>query len=207
MTPPVPARRTPRWLVPAALALLVGALHLFDNALWRLVRFSDRAALEQRDWYQFFRAVGYWPLWIALGLAVFFSRRDRARPGLLLMIAPGLAGLAAELLKLVFARQRPGTTGEHVWRGWLAGFSDGSNLGLPSSHAAVAFGGAFAAAILWPRAGGVALAAATLCGLSRMMSGAHFASDVAAAALVGYLGAHAARLLLAPRAAEVHACA
>ena len=50
----------------------------------------------------------------------------------------------------------------------------------------MAFGAAFMVWFLWPAAGLVALLGAGLCGLTRLMAGGHFLSDVLGAALVGY---------------------
>lgn len=57
---------------------------------------------------------------------------------------------------------------------------------MPSSHAAVAFGGAWAVALLWPRLKGLALFLACGCGVTRMLTGDHFLSDVVAAGLLGW---------------------
>jgi membrane-associated phospholipid phosphatase len=73
-----------------------------------------------------------------------------------------------------------------VYRGLLERFRDTSGLGLPSSHAAVAFAAGFMVWFVYPRAGPVALAVAAGCGLTRMLAGAHFGTDVFVAGVVGY---------------------
>ncbi len=155
---------------------------------------TARKKVETRDWYQFLRAVGYWPTWIALWLAITLAATprmwfDRAR--LPILLAPGLAGLVAELLKLIVARQRPIHNGvgdaEYVYRGLFSGFVDGKNLGLPSSHAAVAAAGAFALIAWRPRLWPVALLLMLGCMATRMLSGAHFLSDVALAGVVAWV--------------------
>lgn len=60
-------------------------------------------------------------------------------------------------------------------------------MGLPSSHVAVAFGGAFALTHLWPRAGWVMVPLAVGCALTRVLVGQHFLSDIAGGAIVGAL--------------------
>lgn len=186
-------RRRLAWAAAVVVPLVV--LHLLDRELWRALRVEDKPRLERQDWYRLLRIAGYVPTWIVLGLGVWLATRRSARDpgqaaaGVLLPIAAGLAGLAAELLKLVLARERPGETGEHIYRGLFAGLADGSNLGLPSSHAAVAFGAAFLVCRAWPAACGPALLLASGCGLSRVLVGAHFVTDTALAAVVGYAAA------------------
>lgn len=165
---------------------LVATVSLIDTRMYRVFRMDD--AVFERGWYQALRSVGYLPTWIVVAIvaAVLLRVRDRAERVALLVLAPAAAGALAEVLKLVLGRERPTETGAHVWRGLFSGFDDGSNLGLPSSHAAVAFGGAWAVALLWPRLKGLAVALACGCGLTRMLTGDHFLSDVVAAGLLGY---------------------
>lgn len=182
-----------RWVVPLAVvaAGLVLAL-LLDRPAFHALRVEDRARLEGRDWYQMLRAAGYLPTWVLIGVAMLFYDTGRPelaawRRGTFVAGAAVLSGGAAELLKMLIGRERPTHhDGLYVFRPFLGGFADGSNLGLPSSHAAVAFGGAFALAMLMPRVGPVVLLAAAGCGLTRLMSGAHFLSDVYAGGVVAY---------------------
>ena len=90
-------------------------------------------------------------------------------------------------IKRLIGRERPGLTVHlYSFKSLLGGFVDDSNLGLPSSHAAVAFGGAFVLMYLFPRIWPIALAGAIGCGLTRLLAGAHFLTDVYAAAGLGY---------------------
>jgi undecaprenyl-diphosphatase len=107
----------------------------------------------------------------------------------MLVLSPAMAGAGAELLKLVIGRERPTESGAHVWRGLFSGFDNGTGLGLPSSHAAVAFGGAFAGALLVPRLRCLLVTLACGCGATRMLTGDHFLSDVVGGALLGYASA------------------
>jgi membrane-associated phospholipid phosphatase len=165
---------------------LVAAVSLIDTRMYHVFRTDD--GVVERGWYQALRSVGYLPTWIVLAVAagLLMSRRGRAERLAALVLPAALAGAVAEILKLIIGRERPTESGAHVWRGLFSGFDDGSGLGLPSSHAAVAFGGAFALAMLWPRLRVLALAIACGCGLTRMLTGDHFLSDVVGAGLVGY---------------------
>lgn len=188
-------RRTRRlaWALAACVLLLL--VSLLDR--WAAHFFlSGDAKLKARDWYQMFRQTGFWPTWILLGTAVAIGLRTRSRhpsapthgpgAGILLIASSGLSGLAAELLKLIVGRMRPGPYGIYQFKPFLHGFIDGSNLGMASSHTAVAFGGAFMVLRLFPAAAPVALFAAAGCALTRLLSGAHFLSDVTVGVMLAY---------------------
>lgn len=179
------------WLAAAALACLL------DRWVWSWITMAD--GVEKRDWWQFLRAQGYLGTWLALGLAVDLVNRARPAddrrpgwPGLAALLSAASAGALAEILKLILARDRPGLSGEHVWHGLFSGFGSrppGPGLGLPSSHAAVAFGGAFLLARAYPPVRFLVVALACGCGLSRMLAGAHFLSDTVLAAALGAMTA------------------
>lgn len=226
MSTPADQPARPRlWPLLTWVAVTAGfvVVSLLDRAIYFGLRWQASPGvkpLEVRDWYQFLRQAGYLPTWIVIGVAIvlFDARRAgrvgpsvgpaaslwaRARRGAALMLGAALSGAAAEILKLLIGRERPegpgGVFQGYVFRPLLDGFRDGSNLGLPSSHAAVAFGGAFVLMRLFPGVWPAALAAALGCGVSRLLAGAHFASDVYAAALVAYAcSAGVCRLLLRP---------
>jgi membrane-associated phospholipid phosphatase len=185
-----------RAFVIGAVALGFVAVTLLDPALQRLLVVEDRTRLESREWYQMLRQVGYVPTYIAGALAMTLvalrraGRRlptlDDARPGILLMLSVLLSGGAGEALKLIIGRSRPLGGTEYDFRPFLSDFFDGTNLGMPASHAVIAFAGAFALARLYPGCGPVVIALAAGCGLSRVLPGAHFASDVYGAGVVAY---------------------
>lgn len=172
--------------------------------------------LQGKDWYQLLRLAGYLPTWIVaasvLAMAgwaagrrgeVGAGARGAAR-GVLLVLGTGCSGLAAEVLRVLFRRERPGASGLYVWD-WPWGPKPPSGWGLPSSHAAVAFGAAFVLARTAPGSGIVLFPLAAGCGLSRMLAGAHFLSDVYLGAVVSYavcralLGTPGARAALGAR--------
>ncbi len=122
-----------------------------------------------------------------------------------------LGGVVAEGLKIVLRRGRPDAHPEHLhvfwpWSGqgwsperwgWSAeqpppypwdyfpSLFSASDFGLPSSHTATAFGGLVALAWLYPRAGVLFIALGMGCGLTRMLSRAHYLSDTLAGAATG----------------------
>ena len=146
-----------------------------------------------------FGRIYLWPL-----LAMFFIFRhwggtDGAkvgqglRRGVFVFLVPALAGLAAELLKLITRRERPEMAdGMYAFLPWPKGsmlspaFWNPEHLGLASSHAAVAFGGALAAGLLLPRWRVPLFVMAILCTVSRVAVGAHFLSDAMAGVAIGF---------------------
>jgi undecaprenyl-diphosphatase len=163
--------------------------------------------IYERPWGRMLRDAGYLPLWGLVGIALVLhdwvprARRTLGRAswrGLLLFGSAALGGAVAEILKLALRRERPGLTdGAHVFRPWSDQPLATAQLGLPSSEAAVAFAAAAVLARLFPEAGVLWYGLAVGCALTRVVSGAHFMSDVTLAALVGYVVA----LALWPRRA------
>lgn len=203
-TPPKIGRRF--WLVALSLALLVAASNVFDE---RTYHATYTPSAEIHDWYQALRAAGYMPVWLIIGLCflghdLWKLPRSRAsigwwRRGVALVSAPLAAGGIAELLKLAIGRERPAplVEGVRVYQGYVfkpwdpanglwGGFGDGSNLGLPSSHAAVAIAGAFALGRVAPGSLWPAMVFGVGCCITRLLNGAHFLSDVMMGAAVGY---------------------
>jgi membrane-associated phospholipid phosphatase len=182
------------WIALAITLAAALAAALVDRWLFQHVRMSG---VHDEDWGRLLRVMGFIGTWFALALAVGLHdagvhpplARPRRRAWLLLL-SPGLAGLAAEVLKILIRRERPGIhDGAYGFRPWSERTWSGAGLSLPSSHAAVAFGGAAMVAILFPRARWVGYALAAGCGLTRMLAGAHFLSDVVLAAGIGWLAA------------------
>lgn len=169
--------------------LAVVIAHLLDPLAFRYLRVED---IYGRDWGRMLRVLGFLPLWLLAGTALILEDRDTGRRllrgrGALLVAGATLGGAAAELLKLVFRRLRPGELGEYVFRPFTERPFSTAGLGLPSSHALVAFGAAAVLSRLFPRAWWLWWGLAWGCGLSRVAAGAHFLSDVVVAAVVGWL--------------------
>jgi membrane-associated phospholipid phosphatase len=176
----------------SAIALLVAFLILLflDSTIYHRTATTGAEAigrLESHDWYRALRIAGTLWLWVPLCVAWMLAAPARAVSGARTLASAALAGVCAEILQVVTGRLRPNQTdGAHAFKGLVERFQNPDNLAFPSSHTAVAFGAAFAVYFLFPRAGLVALLIALGCGYTRLAAGAHFASDVFGAAVVGY---------------------
>jgi membrane-associated phospholipid phosphatase len=115
------------------------------------------------------------------------ARAAIADAALLTMLGSALAGGLAEILKLIFRRGRPDAGEPYVFFDFASHGFDTSDYGLPSSHAAVAFGAAFAIALRWRATLLLTLPLALGCGWTRLLAGQHFISDIALAACVGFV--------------------
>jgi membrane-associated phospholipid phosphatase len=176
------------------LALLAAAAATIATLLldpWAY-RHAVMPSVYDHDWGRLLRVYGSLVLWAPLALAVWLEARARTpdlarRAGLLLLGGPLTAGAAAEVIKLVVRRERPGPhDGGYVFRAFGDRPFYTGDIGFPSSHAMVAFAGAAVLARLFPRTAPVAYLLAVGCGLTRILAHAHFASDVVAGAIGGW---------------------
>lgn len=173
----------------AAIALV--AAHALDPVAWQYARLPK---VNDTDWGRMLRTLGYLPMWIVLAAAMRLQtaegrvRRFRTH---LLIWAPLAGGLTAELLKLLIRRLRPDPEAfGYAFRAFADGPLSNRGMGMPSSHVLVAFAGAAALGILFPRLRLLALGLAAGCALTRILALGHFLSDTVAAACLGWLVAH-----------------
>lgn len=172
----------PPWLL-LALVAAVAAAFLLEPLVWPLL---PQQSSGGRDWHRLLRVCGWLPTWCAVGIG--FALHDgRWRRALLLVGPAAAAGASAELLKLLVRRSRPDAAGSVVFRAFGDRPWDTSDLGMPSSHVAVAFGAAFALARLHPRTLPLGLLLAVGCALTRVLDRAHLLSDCAVAALLAWV--------------------
>lgn len=187
---PAPARQA--WQALAITLAATAVAMLVDRTVFE---FINAPAVYDKDLGKLLRIVGFAGTWLALALAVGFqhagdsaARATARRRGWLLFWSPMLAGALAELLKIAIRRERPALNdGAYGFRDWSERTFSGAGLAFPSSHAAVAFGGAFMLARLFPRARWVGYVLAAGCGITRVLARAHFVSDVVFAAGLGWL--------------------
>lgn len=175
-----------------AAALLVAA-HLLDPWAGQALRLPSA---NDRDWGRLLRILGFAPTWLAIAGLFWLQSRDQtesperaadlAGTGRGILIAVAAGGILAEVAKLLIRRERPAAEFlGYQFRSFADAPFDGKSLGLPSSHAAVAFAGATVLARRYPRTTPLLLALAAGCGLTRVFAHAHYLSDVVAGALGG----------------------
>lgn len=180
------------WMALAVTVAATAVAMLVDRTVFE---FFNAPKVYDKDLGRLLRVMGFAGTWVALALAVGFTsdgseqaRRVARRRGWLVFWSPVLAGALAEVLKIAVRRERPGLNdGAYGFRPWDERTWSGSGLAFPSSHAAVAFGGAFMLARLFPRAKWVGILLAVGCGITRVVARAHFVSDVVFAAGLGWL--------------------
>ena len=172
---------------------VIARLRRLDRSLMRRSRALHAPALD-RALVSLTRAANYWRLWLAIAtlLALFGGRRGR-RAAAHGMSAVVIAGVTANgPAKLLARRRRPHAPS------LPALIRVPRSTSFPSGHSAAAF--AFAAGVcaelplLTPVLGPLALAV----GYSRIHTGVHYPSDVAAGAAIGVASAALAGRLLPP---------
>jgi undecaprenyl-diphosphatase len=114
-----------------------------------------------------------------------------------LFAAVAAAGIAADILKVVFGRARPKLLFDaqvygFTWFGWQADY-----WSFPSGHAATIVSLVTALAYLWPGQSLGYLLVGTIVAASRVVVGAHFLSDTIAGAWVAVLTTRGVVLLFA----------
>lgn len=189
-------RRIGIFLALAAASLV--AAHTVDLPVYNL--FHDNGAAN-RGLPKMFRGAGYIPLWIFVGLALALLDTAKFKPtgwrgvaerGLPLILAVVFAGAFTEGSKSLIHRARPP---ERDWDGryYFRWSSDAplstDSVGMPSSHAGVAFGAAWMLIRMYPRAALVWILIGVGCAWQRLLDRAHFFSDLVAAALAAYVAA------------------
>jgi membrane-associated phospholipid phosphatase len=173
-------RRSVRFVLLAVLAIVVA--HLGDRWAWS--HLVSRGVYDH-DLGRMLRTIGYLPFWLVAGLALWLQSRD-ARRGLLLALTPGVGGLIDEVLKILSQRERPGLhDGAYFFRSFTGEWWKTSDIGLPSSHAMVAFSAAWILCRFYPKASVVWIGLAAGCAITRVAAQAHFLSDVTVAGVAG----------------------
>lgn len=201
------ARRTEfRWILVTAFILALGGVTVLplDNRLSIGIRIEDLPGDLKRS-AQLMEVIGHGTgMWIiVIGLLVL--RPDLWRGAVTVLLSCGLAGLLANLVKLLVWRYRPAhfmpdlSLEDDSWSAlreaanssgtfWNTSYNSGS---FPSGHSATAFALAICLGALFPRGRWYFLLLACLAGLHRVLAHSHWPSDVFAGAFLGTLAAGA----------------
>jgi membrane-associated phospholipid phosphatase len=181
------------WIALAAVALiaLVAAFFLDHRvAAW----IGAHSSPELKRLMQIVSRVGDWPAHfvaglIGIGVAFLAKSKIWVRIFLAMLIALAIAGLAGRVVKFATGRARPSVKTEVQWNG--PRFSSKYHA-FPSGH--VAASTAFFAALFLARKriGAPLLLIPVLIGLSRMVVGAHYLSDLIFASILGVICAYLA---------------
>jgi len=199
LSPDNSAPATGQSLPPVGVGVFLVALAPFCLAIDLSVAECARANLfpkwlvKAANLSEFF-AHGFGVIMIAILIATLDSRRAHA---LYVGCAALLAGLSGDLMKLVIFRVRPRDfdfagnvwTTFHEWLPVLTLHPAKLSGSFPSSHAATAAGLAFALTTIYPSGKTVFAVLAGCACLQRVFAGAHFPSDVAFGAGLGWCAA------------------
>ncbi len=181
-----------------ALALGVAVLWLLvalalDKTVYHALK--DRP-YDENDFLRLLRVMGVIPTWVVVALAFLLvdrvKRKAQGLRGILfrfsfLLACTITAGIIGEVAKLLIRRERPEVhDGAWGFRPYSQHFWSSSNLGMPSTHAIVAFAAAWALYRLHPSGWPVYFALAIGCAVTRLMEHAHFLSDVYLACAISY---------------------
>ena len=122
---------------------------------------------------------------LLLAIAWAFKKPSIKSVAIQTLIAHGIAALLANVLKHLIGRPRP----KFVHSGdWQMSFSFVSGLdSFPSGHSTASFAVATVLARRFPLLGPIFLAVAIFVGLSRILRGSHFLTDVIGGAVIGTL--------------------
>jgi membrane-associated phospholipid phosphatase len=182
--------------LPVRTAWLLGFVAVFALVPMLADRWAyDRLYVERlydADWARLLREVGWFPTWALMSLALWLAQRqtdpsNAKKNALLLIAAPAVSGIVCEVLKLVIRRERPEINGgEYGFRPWSDEPFSTAGLAMPSSHTMVAFAACTALARIFPGARWVWYGLAAGCAVTRVMARAHFVSDIALGALLGW---------------------
>lgn len=180
--------------------------------------------LYDQDWARFFRELGWYPTWMVASLAMWLTTRGAGahttapaatppagdgsvvrpspRAAAYLLVAPAVSGLVCEIIKLLIRRRRPEfAAGDYAFRAWSDHPFSTAGLASPSSHTMVVFAAATALARIFPGARWVWYGLAAGTAATRVIAHAHFVSDVALGALLGWSVGWGVLIAMRPRPA------
>ncbi len=129
-------------------------------------------------------------IWILIGIALILMKRSRDGVGLMASVV--LAYIIVDVvLKPIVCRERPFAVEDLEVLGTIP-----TTWSFPSGHTASAFAGAVSILLINRKAGAIAVAFATLVGISRLYLCVHWPTDVLAGAIIGTMSAVAVYMMM-----------
>lgn len=214
LTRPWPRLLDRRYAVPAlvGLVLLLFALSFVDEAV---SRWAQALPAPVRAFFAYVTDYGLsdWILvpslafLVVCSLLAFLVPRLTPRVALrqmaslfgFIFLGVGLPGLASNLMKRAIGRGRPTVLDQVGTLDFRNLFNDFNYQSFPSGHTTTAFAFAFVVGFMSPRLFPWMFGFAVLIGLSRVVEGVHYPTDVLGGVVVGTLGAYAVRIFFASR--------
>lgn len=204
------SRRSAPW-VTLGFAVLIIALHWLDRPIsaWGqglpdgVRAFFHWVTAWGSDWVP----ISLFVAWLAAWLLSLLTRdnlqralRELAALSGFIFLGVSLPGLVTILLKRIIGRGRPVTWSVDAPLSFHSlNWNAYDYQSFPSGHATTAFSLAAVVALVWPKALWPAMALAAAVAVSRIVLGEHYPTDVTAGAVLGILGAYAARQLFVAR--------
>lgn len=177
------------------IGLILIAATVLDSTVYVKIHANG---IYDKDIGRLFRIWGYLGTWVLIAVSMASIEISQQKKSgstqklskqlvspLSLLASTSLSGLLAEIVKIFVRRERPIGAGTYVFRNFLDQPFNTSLLGFPSSHTAVAFGGSWMLITLYPSLRIPCLVMATGCGITRILAGAHFLTDVIGGAILG----------------------
>lgn len=127
-------------------------------------------------------------LWILIALVLLFRKKTRACGAAMLLSLMCMQILGNEVLKPIFARQRPCWVDPTV----PLLLKSPASYSFPSGHTFSSFAGAFVLYFYHKRFGILALVVAAIIAFSRMYLFVHYPTDILAGMVLGYVTARVA---------------
>lgn len=159
----------------------------------RLIALECNKLYETSIWY-FFRPIRYlgeaWPYLILFGLGFIFYRyiknnAQKVKYWLYLFATVAISGLIVDIIKWTLGRYRPSKLFNEGLYGFDFFHMKYEYISFPSGHTATVFSIAMALSYLYPKYRLIWWLLAFMVALNRIITTAHFLSDVLAAAYIG----------------------
>lgn len=171
------------------IALIVVSYFYIDQPLAIFLQRFDDTGLYNIAWWVTKLGLGYVDLipgvvLLLIGQFIVPSPRLRAA-GLLLLIAVLVTGAICDISKVTLGRARPSELLDHGVFGFYFWQFRPEMWSFPSGHVSTITATMLSLSLVWPRYEGICVFLIVLVGLSRLLLGMHYFSDVAAAMLLG----------------------